>query len=537
MAAFNKNVGLYPASCPKTMEDKVEFLMNRVRQKASNLEKYILLHTIQDADEELYFAAIMKYPKEIFPLIYTPTVGEACQRWGDIYRSTPRGLYLSLKDKGNIRSILEAQKDKYKDIECIVVTDGERILGLGDLGVNGMGIPIGKLAIYTACGGIPPTKCLPVHLDVGTNSELNLNNEFYLGLQHERIRGQEYDDFVDEFMQAIKDAYGNLLLQFEDFGNLNAFRLLETYRDNMMTFNDDIQGTACVVLSGLMSSKRITGRSLSENTYLFLGAGEAGVGIAELIVRAMMKEKPDVSEATLRQRVWLIDSKGLITKDRVDAGEKMAHHKLPFAHPASLLKSAEGADGMLASVNRVRPTALLGVSAQGGAFTKEVCERMMTISKEDNKKNPIIFALSNPTHKAEVTAKNAYTWTNGECVYASGSPFDTVTLGDKTFSPGQGNNAYIFPGIGLGCIATGAKKIIEDDFIVAAETLANLVSQSQIDVGCCYPPLDDIRPVSASIASAVAKFVIDTGRATKNLPNDIKSLDAVMKERMWTPYV
>lgn len=514
--------------------------MVRVRKKETSLEKYVYLHSIQDVDEDLYFAAIMRYPKELFPLVYTPTVGEACQRWGDIYRHVPRGLYFSLRDRGNIRQILSLHEDTYKDVKAIVVTDGERILGLGDLGVNGMGIPIGKLALYTACGGVDPKDVLPVHLDVGTNNEALLGDEFYLGLKQKRERGEPYDEFVQEFMDAVKDAYGNVLVQFEDFGNLNAFKLLEKYRDEMMVFNDDIQGTASVVLSGLLSSARITGRKLSEQNYLFYGAGEAGVGIADLIVRAMQREQPSMPEEELRQRIWLMDSKGLITQDRVDQGDILADHKLRYAHPSSLLSSNDAntdKDTLPGAVECVRPTTLIGVSAQPEAFSQQVCERMVSIASEDMHNDlfsaPVIFALSNPTSKAEVTASNAYTWTDGRCVFASGSPFDSVTLANgKTFQPGQGNNAYVFPGLGLGAISTGATSITEDDFIVAAEALASLVSPEQISQGCVYPPLEDIRAVSATIAAAVANHITDTGRATKDISEDFTEY---MQERMWKP--
>jgi len=522
--------GLYPAGEPMSLETKVAIAMDQLALKTSPIEKYIFLHTLQDSDETLFYATLIKHTSTIMPFVYTPTVGEACQKWGTIYRHQPRGIYLSLNDKGKVRKILDNHPSK--DIKAIVFTDGERILGLGDLGVNGMGIPIGKLALYTACAGINPAQCLPVHIDVGTNTKAYHTDPTYMGLRRERERGLPFDDLIKEFFDACQDAYGkNVLLQFEDFGNSNAFRLLETYKNKACCFNDDIQGTASVVLAGLISSLGLAGKkSIADHTFLFNGAGEAGVGIAQQVAVAIQKATGCSAEAA-RKQIWLCDSQGLITNKRPDLSQ-MPHHKLPFAHdvPAAFEEATKGAggDNLLAAVRAVKPTGIIGVSAQGGSFTEAICKEMAKINE-----HPVIFALSNPTSKAECTATQAYTWTDGKCVYASGSPFDQVTLADgRKFTPGQGNNAYIFPGVGLGAIASGATSLTDDDMIVAAFTLSKLVSKERLDTGCAYPPLSEIREVSAKIAAAVAANVYDNNRGDGRRPQDLL---AHCKSLMYVP--
>jgi malate dehydrogenase (oxaloacetate-decarboxylating)(NADP+) len=406
------------------------------------------------------------------------------------------------------------------------------------LGVNGMGIPIGKLALYTACAGIDPAKCLPVHIDVGTNNDQLLKDPLYMGLRRERERGPAYDELVKEFFDACQDKYGRqVLIQFEDFGNSNAFRLLEQHQQSACCFNDDIQGTASVVVAGVISSLPLVDKkNVSDHTFLFYGAGEAGVGIANMLAVAIQKER-GCSLEDARKQIWLVDSQGLVTSARP---EKLAHHKQPYAHPLSTATTSSSAagkgqdtpdndskhsevipDSLLACIERVKPTALIGVSAQGQSFTKQVCQKMATLNPK-----PLIFALSNPTSKAECTAHQAYEWTNGKCVFASGSPFDPVTLpnGEKVV-PGQGNNAYIFPGVGLGAIAAQALTITDDDLYIAAVTLAQQVSQERLDQGCAYPPLSEIRAVSVKIAAAVAANVYKTGRnaggAKEKAPADL----------------
>ena len=502
--------GLVPAGDPMTLETKLQLTMEQLRAKTSPLEKYIFLHTIQDADETLFYKVLTSHTAEVMPFVYTPVVGQACQEWGNIFRHVPRGLYLSLNDKGRIREVLDNYL--HRDIKVIVVTDGERILGLGDLGTNGMGIPIGKLALYTACAGIDPSQTLPVHIDVGTNNVALRASPQYMGLRRERERGPAYKELLSEFVTACQDAYGKeVLIQFEDFGNLNAFDLLEEHRHSANCFNDDIQGTASVVLAGIMSSLPLVQKKrVADHTFLFHGAGEAGVGIANLVASAIKKET-GCSDEESRRGIWLVDSKGLITATRADIKD-MASHKVPFAHtlPAGAGGECAGSEGqLLHAVNAVRPTALLGVSAQGGAFTEEICRAMASINA-----SPLIFALSNPTSKAECTARQAYEWTNGKCVFASGSPFDPVTLADgRTFTPGQGNNAYIFPAVGLAAVASGARTISDEDFYVAAAALASLVPPERLAQGCAYPELADIREVSLQIAAAVAENIRRDGRA------------------------
>uniref|UniRef100_A0A7S2L0D0 Malic enzyme n=2 Tax=Leptocylindrus danicus TaxID=163516 RepID=A0A7S2L0D0_9STRA len=478
----------------------VERSMQQLRLKSSPLEKYLFLQSIQDIDERLYYAILVSHTEEVMPIVYTPTVGEACQKFSSIYRGTVRGLFISLEDAGSVRSVLDNWP--HDDVSTIVVTDGERILGLGDQGVNGMGIPIGKLALYTACAGIHPSQVLPVHIDVGTNNEAFLHDPFYLGLKQPRERGPAYDSLIEEFFEASQDKFGkNVLIQFEDFGNTNAFRLLEMFQDKATTFNDDIQGTASVVLGGLIASKNMTGLELSEHTFLFAGAGEAGVGIAELIAYAITKET-GMSLNDARKKIFLVDSKGLVTKARLAS---LQHHKLNFAHDID-----DDCLDLLASVQKIKPTALIGVSAKPGTFSEVVCGEMAKMNKR-----PVIFALSNPTSKAECTAEEAYKWTDGRAVFASGSPFGPVTLSDRrTFIPGQGNNAYVFPGIGLGAIASGATKITQNDMLIAARALADQVKADHVSKGCVYPPLSDIRNVSTKIAAAVASSHYETGVAT-----------------------
>jgi malate dehydrogenase (oxaloacetate-decarboxylating)(NADP+) len=375
--------------------------------------------------------------------------------------------------------------------------------------------------LYTACAGIHPAHVLPVHLDVGTNNEKNLNDPYYLGLKQKRERGPAYDALVGEFFEAAKDKFGeDVLIQFEDFGNLNAFRLLEEWKDKACTFNDDIQGTASVAVAGLLASERLTGKRMSEHTFLFAGAGEAGTGIAELIAYAISLDC-SVSIEEARKKIFLVDSKGLVTKARLEA---LRHHKVNFAHEVS----CECKD-LKTAIEAIKPNVIIGVSAQPNTFDKEVCERMAELNDR-----PIIFALSNPTSKAECTAEQAYKWTNGAAIFTSGSPFDPVTLEDgRRFAPGQGNNAYIFPGIGLGRLAARSTRITTHDMYIAAKALSEQVTEKDLQLGSLYPPLSEIREVSAKIAVAVALNAHETGVATDSMPDDMLTH---VKSLMYDPF-
>jgi malate dehydrogenase (oxaloacetate-decarboxylating)(NADP+) len=502
--------GLLPAHV-LTMEEQVERVLINLRRLGNDLEKYIALNSLRDRNETLFLRVVCDNIDEIQPLIYTPTVGLACQRFGDIFER-PRGVYVSANDRGRIAEVL---KNAQRPARLIVMTDGERILGLGDLGANGMGIPVGKLSLYAACAGIHPEHCLPVTIDVGTNNSALLNDRYYIGLRQRRLRGPEYDELIDEFMQAAQDTFPGVLIQFEDFANHNAFRLLHQYRDKACVFNDDIQGTAAVALAGIFSALRVTGSSLPEQKLLFLGAGEAATGIADLVVSAMVAEGCPEQEA--RQRNWLMDSRGLVVKNR----SELAAHKLPYAHEHAPLSD------FLAAIRALKPTAIIGVSAVGGTFTPPVLEAMAELNAR-----PIVFALSNPTSQAECTAEEAYRYTGGNALFACGSPFDPVQLDGRTFVPRQGNNSYIFPGVGLGAIASGASRVTDEMFMSAARTLANLVDEADLDQGSLYPALPRIREVSAHIAAEVAKVAYQRGLATGATPNDML---AHIQSQMYQP--
>ncbi|MBT8094840.1 MAG: NAD-dependent malic enzyme [Gammaproteobacteria bacterium] len=509
--------GLLPARVHSMAEQELRVLAN-IREKETDLEKYLYLIALQDRNENLYYRVIMNNIEEMMPLIYTPTVGKACQEFQHIFRK-PRGMYVSLHDKGRIKELL--QNWPHKEARIIVVTDGERILGLGDLGAGGMGIPIGKLSLYTACAGIPPTQCLPIMFDVGTNNERLLNDPVYNGIERRRARGEEYDALFDEFINAAKEVFPGILIQIEDFGNTNAFRLLNRYRDNTCLFDDDIQGTGGVAVAGLIASLRITGGRLADQKVLFLGAGEAGIGIADVFVAALREE--GVPEGEARRHCWFVDSRGLVCAGR----DNLAEHKLPYAHEHDYI------DNLADAVRTLQPTALLGLSGQPQTFTKEIVEAMAEFNER-----PIIFALSNPTSKAECTAEQAYTWTEGRAIFASGSPFDPVKLGGQTLVPGQGNNAYIFPAVGLGVIASRSRVVTDEMFLAAAHSLANQVSEVDLQLGRVYPKLSRIRQVSAKIAADVATMAYDKGYTDKPRPDDIfADIHAHMYHPVYPHYV
>ena len=503
--------GLLPPRIHSLGEQEMRVL-GAIRSKVNDLERYLYLIGLQDRNETLFYRVIMNHIEEMMPLVYTPTVGKACQEFGHIYR-IPRGLYIAPSDRGHIREVLVNWP--HKNARIIVVTDGERILGLGDLGANGMGIPIGKLSLYTACAGIHPTQCLPVMLDVGTNNEELLNDPLYNGVERRRIRGEQYSELVDEFISAAQDIFPGVLIQLEDFGNANAFSLLQQYRQQTCLFDDDIQGTGAVALAGIISALRITGGELSDQRLLFLGAGEAGIGIADTVVAALVDEGMSVEKARLH--CWFVDSKGLVVTDR---GEISAS-KLPYAHKHAAVGS------FIEAVKALQPTAIIGVSGQTGAFSQEVIVAMAEINQR-----PIIFALSNPTSKAECSAEQAYDWSQGEAIFASGSPFEPVERGNRTFVPGQGNNAYIFPGVGLGVVASRARRVTDEMFLRAARTLAEQVTDQDLELGRIYPSLSRIREVSALIARDVAAIAYRQGLSDREEPDDIM---ADIESQMFQP--
>ncbi|MGV8073833.1 MAG: NAD-dependent malic enzyme [Syntrophobacteraceae bacterium] len=495
-----------------SQNEQVQRVLSNLRRKTSDLERYIFLIGLQDRNKTLFYRVILDNIEEMMPIVYTPTVGLACIDYAHILRR-PNGIFISSADRGRVADLL--RNWPAKDIRVIVVTDGERILGLGDLGADGMGIPVGKLTLYTACAGIHPTLTLPVTIDVGTNNENLLNDPLYIGLRQRRLRGSDYDDLIEEFVLAVHEVFPRALIQFEDFANTNAFRLLQKYREKICCFNDDIQGTAAVALAGLFSALRITGGVLKDHKILFLGAGEAGTGIADLAVSAMIAE--GASEAEARERCWFVDSQGLVVKSRND----LASHKLLYAHDYEFLPD------ILSAVESLKPTTLIGVSGKGGMFTQPVIEAMARFNER-----PIIFALSNPTSNAECTAEQAYPWSQGRAVFASGSPFDPVHYQGKTFTPAQGNNVYIFPGVGMGVMACGAMFVTDEMFSVAAKTLAEMVSESDLDQGRIYPPLFKIRDVSLAIAKAVAEVAYSQGIATKPRGED---LEVLIRREMYEP--
>jgi len=493
--------GLLPARVCSQAE-QVERVLGNFRRMQSPLEQYIFMSALHDRNEALFFRVVMDNPDEMLPIIYTPTVGLACEKFGHIFQR-PRGIFISARDRGRVAEVL--RNWPYRDVAMIVVTDGERILGLGDLGASGMGIPVGKLSLYTACAGVAPTRCLPVMLDVGTNNRALHDDPFYLGLAQPRLAGADYDELVEEFVVAAGEVFPGVVIQFEDFANHNAFRLLHKYRDRICTFNDDIQGTAAVALAGLYSALRITGGTLQSQRLLFLGAGEAATGIADLVVAAMVAAGADPQAA--RSRCWLFDSKGLVVATR---GAGLAEHKRPYAHP-----HAPQAD-FVGAIRALEPTALIGVAATAGAFDRAVIAEMTRINPR-----PIVFALSNPTSKAECDARQAYEWSDGRALFACGSPFDPVTIAGRTWVPRQGNNSYIFPGVGLGAVAVRARRITDEMFLAAARTLADRVTAQDLEQGSLYPPLASVRDVSAHIAAAVAKVAFEQGHAGIEHPADL----------------
>jgi malate dehydrogenase (oxaloacetate-decarboxylating)(NADP+) len=501
--------GLLPARI-FPIEQQVKRALHNLRAKNSDLNKYIFLNALQNRNETLYYRVVLDHLEEMMPIVYTPTVGQACLEYGAIFRR-PRGLWITIQDRGRVAEVLANWP--IQDVRLIVVTDGERILGLGDLGALGMGIPIGKLSLYTACAGVNPYYCLPITLDVGTDNQSLLDDDMYIGIEQRRVRGEEYREFIEEFVQAVQARYPKCLLQFEDFGNHNAFDLLERYRQRICTFNDDIQGTASVALAGLIAASRVQGVALAEQKLLFFGAGEAATGIGELFVAAL--RDAGLSEAAARAKCWFFDSKGLIVQSRGD----LTPHKRRFAQDAEPLAD------FLTAVRTLRPTALIGAAGVAAVFTREVVEAMAASNPR-----PVVFALSNPTSKAECTAEEAYRWSSGTAIFASGSPFQPVACDGRTLVPGQANNVYIFPGVGLGVLTSCSSVVSDEMFLAAARTLAAMVTDEELATGRVFPALTNIREVSLRIATAVAEIAHDAGYARVPRPPDIA---ADIQQRMF----
>lgn len=495
--------GLLPPG-PDTLDMQVRRINDELSNLDEDLHRYLLLSDLQARNETLYCAVLMSDPARFIPLVYTPTVGEACQKFDHIFRAA-RGLYLPISASGRLHELIANWP--VEDVRAIVVTDGERILGLGDLGVGGMGIPIGKLALYTACAGVPPGVTLPITLDVGTNNPELRDDPLYLGLRQERVRGDAYHAFIAEFVEAVKSRWPLCCIQWEDFANINAVPILATYRDRICTYNDDIQCTAAVAVAGLLAGLHITQGKLVEQRVLFLGGGSAATGIAELIAQMMAQEGLAIDDA--RARNHLFDVNGLMVKSRTD----LADFQKPYA-----IDHAPVAD-FVEAVKQLKPTAIVGVSTVPKLFDQQVIEAMSAINER-----PIIFPYSNPTSRSECTAEEAYRWSKGKAVFASGSPFGPVEYAGKTFVPGQGNNVYIFPAMGMAVYATQAKRVTDEMFLLAARTLAGQVDDASLAKGLIYPPQSQILASSTKIAEKLVAYIFDHDLAGVPRPDDIAAL-------------
>jgi malate dehydrogenase (oxaloacetate-decarboxylating)(NADP+) len=503
--------GLLPPTV-LAMELQVARRHEEIAALKDDLQKYLVLSDLQARNETLYYAVLMSDPARYMPLVYTPTVGEACQKFGHIFRES-RGIYLPFTARGRLAELLANWPEK--DVRFIVVTDGERILGLGDLGAGGMGIPIGKLALYTACAGVPPKHCLPVVLDVGTNNKTLLEDPLYLGLRQQRVRGPDYVAFVDEFVAAVQTLHPRCCIQWEDFASINAIPILARYRDKICTFNDDIQGTAGVALAGVLAGLRISKGKLGEQRFLFLGGGSAATGIAELISQAMAADGLDIAKARVRNA--LFDVNGLLVTSRPDLADFQKPFALDHAPVASFVDA----------IKALRPTGIIGVSTTPKLFTQHVIEAMAEINER-----PIVFPYSNPTSRSECTAEEAYRWSKGRAIFASGSPFQPLEIDGRFFVPGQGNNVYIFPAMGMAVLATEATRVTDEMFIVAAKAVAEQVTEENLAAGLIYPPMSNILDASLHVAARVAAHIFDKGIARVPRPLDIA---AFIRARAYRP--
>lgn len=503
--------GLLPEGIER-LEMQLQRVLLQLEQRPSPLEKYIYLSELQDIDETLFYKVLTSDPERLLPLVYTPTVGEACLQFSHIMRR-PKGLYVSINRKGSVRKIL--RNWPVRDVRFMVVTSGERILGLGDLGADGMGIPIGKLALYTACARVPPELSIPVMMDCGTNNDRLLQDPLYTGLRQPRPSLIELDAFVEEFVTAVQQEFPDCCIQFEDWARADAFRLLVRYRDRICCFNDDIQGSGAVVLAGILSALRITGGSLIDQTFLFLGAGSAGVGIAYLLTQAMVAK--GISAEQARARIWLFNSHGLVESSRDD----LTDFQRPYAHPHASTRD------FAAAIESLKPTMIVGVSTVAKAFGQSVIEKMARINRR-----PIVFALSNPTSRSECTAEEAYQWSDGRAIFASGSPFQPVQYGSGRLVPGQCNNLYIFPAMGLAIYASRAKRATDEMFLAAAQALAELVTPAELESGLIYPPQSAIFETEMYVARRIAEVIFARSLARVKEPQD---LSAYLRSLVYQP--
>lgn len=515
-------LGLLPPHF-STLEEQLARTYGNYQQKESDLERYVFLTALQDRNETLFYRLLQEHITEMMPIIYTPTVGEGCQEYSHVFRR-PRGLYISYPYRDQIPAVLDNTPGE--NVEVIVVTDGERILGLGDLGVGGMGIPIGKLSLYTLCAGIHPGTTLPILLDVGTDNRELLDDPLYLGWRHERVRGQEYDQFIERFIEAIERKFPRVLLQWEDFSKNNASRLLDRYRDRLCTFNDDIQGTGAVTVAGLLTAMKLTQAKLGEQRIVILGAGSSAMGICDQIVAAMMHE--GTSEQDAKHALWLVDSKGLVHKGR----SNLEASKQKYAQPTERMANWDRSDSSRITfhevVKNVHPTILIGTSAQAGAFSEDIVRELVR-----HVDRPIIFPLSNPTSRSEATPSDLLRWTDGRALIATGSPFPPVSIAGRLIQTSQCNNAYIFPGVGLGVIASGARRVTDAMFVAAARVLSELSPALNDPDASLYPPLESVREISRKVALAVG---LEAQRAGLTQATSVDELVRNVANKMWEPH-
>jgi len=513
--------GLLPPSVC-TIKQQLERTYENFKAKTSNIERYIYLSSLQDRNETLFYRLVLEHIDEMMPVVYTPVVGEACQKFSHIYRRG-RGLYISYEVRDHVEKVL--RNSEIANPSIIVVTDGERILGLGDQGAGGMGIPIGKLCLYTLCAGVSPYSTLPITLDVGTDNEERLKDPLYLGLKHKRVRGDEYQAFVDAFVAAVQKVFPGTLLQWEDFLKANAIFQLKRFRNKLCSFNDDIQGTAGVIVAGLFSALRITKQRVRDQRVVFAGAGASAQGISDLIVSAMVEE--GLCECEARKQVWTVDSQGLVTKARTKLEDFKANYARDVEEVANYRAQDKAHISLLETICNVKPTVLLGTSGTPGTFSKEVVQLMAQVNER-----PIIFPLSNPTSKSECTAQEAVEWSDGRAIVATGSPFAPVIHNGKRHRIGQGNNAFIFPGVGLGISAANVHRVSDKMFLEAARTLASKVTDDDLNESAVYPELSRIRECSLAVACATVKQAVKEGYADEEILED---LEETLHQAMWEP--